>query len=252
MADDAHAGGQDVRSRLSKKLPSSRLGFSKQIEVLRAFGILSAGGSATVHYSKAAEMIGAHESNVSTTNPFFVENGFLEKSGNGHLPSSAVLDFSRQHSWNPERAPSKLAPLVSKTWFARAILPKLDFRRLSEEEAIEVLAEECSAEPDAKSQIRTLIEYLEFSGLLRRENGQLVPIKDAPLPPSEAIRPPDDHSAPLSQPDAPAKASSAGQVSFQVSINVDMAELSGWPADRIAAFFSGMAQVIAAKNKGSE
>ena len=38
-----------------------------------------------------------------------------------------------------------------------------------------------------------------------------------------------------------------GLVQFAVSVRVDMAELSSWRPDRIAAFFAGIAQVLAAK-----
>ncbi len=38
-----------------------------------------------------------------------------------------------------------------------------------------------------------------------------------------------------------------GFVRVAVSIRVDMAEFSGWKLERIAAFFAGIAQVLAAK-----
>jgi hypothetical protein len=41
--------------------------------------------------------------------------------------------------------------------------------------------------------------------------------------------------------------SASGAVAFQVSISVDMEEMSRWEPDRIAAFFSGLARVISAK-----
>ena len=56
------------------------------------------------------------------------------------------------------------------------------------------------------------------------------PGQDPPNPPNPLVTP---------QPE--------GAVSFQVGIQVDMQELRGWEADRIAAFFSGIAQVLAAK-----
>ena len=40
-----------------------------------------------------------------------------------------------------------------------------------------------------------------------------------------------------------------GLVQFAVSVRVDMSELSTWSPDRIAAFFGGIAQVLAAKGK---
>jgi hypothetical protein len=38
-----------------------------------------------------------------------------------------------------------------------------------------------------------------------------------------------------------------GAISLQVSVKVNLADLKGWSADRITAFFSGVAKVIAAQ-----
>jgi hypothetical protein len=38
-----------------------------------------------------------------------------------------------------------------------------------------------------------------------------------------------------------------GVVQFHISVKVEMAEFSNWKPDRIAAFFGGIAQVLAAK-----
>ena len=38
-----------------------------------------------------------------------------------------------------------------------------------------------------------------------------------------------------------------GVVQFHVSVKVDMKEFAGWEPERIASFFSGIAQVLAAK-----
>jgi hypothetical protein len=42
-----------------------------------------------------------------------------------------------------------------------------------------------------------------------------------------------------------------GGVQFGVNVSVDMAEMAGWEPARIAAFFSGIAEVLSAK-KGVE
>jgi hypothetical protein len=36
-------------------------------------------------------------------------------------------------------------------------------------------------------------------------------------------------------------------IRLNVTVDVDMAELSGWSAERIGAFFAGVAQVLAAQ-----
>jgi len=247
MSDETTAVGGEGRVRATKKLPSTRLGFTKQIEILRAFALLS--GSGPVHYAKVANTVGAHDSNVSTMNPFFVENGFLVKQGAGHVPTGPVQEFARKYNWNKDTAGHALAPLVRNTWFADALLTRIHFRPVSEEDGIEVLAAACSADPDSKPQLRMLIDYLDLSGLLRRDNGQLIAISDQraqpEMPPAPAPAAPAAEPAPVISPQA---TPSAGAITFQVKIDVNMADLAGWPADRIAAFFNGMAAVIAAQN----
>jgi hypothetical protein len=41
----------------------------------------------------------------------------------------------------------------------------------------------------------------------------------------------------------------AGVVQFNISVKVDMTEFATWTPERIAAFFAGVAAVLAAKGK---
>ncbi|MDB5451695.1 MAG: hypothetical protein JWO33_273 [Caulobacteraceae bacterium] len=246
MTDETIAGGAAGRPPL--RLPGPRLGFPKQLEILRGFAALSGSGKTPVHYSKVAETIQAHESNVSTMNPFFVENGFILKAGQGHVPSDAVLEFARQWNWNQDTAAAALAPLLRQTWFGHVLSQRLMFRSLTEEEAIQVLAAYCGAGPVMKPQLRVLLDYLSTAGVVRRENGHLTHVADA----SGAVAappPPEQSSALVVSPSHdPAPKSGAGNISLQVNVDVSMTDLAGWSADRITAFFAGMAQVIAAQN----
>src|SRR4051812_863272 len=96
------------KSRLTKKLPTFRVGPAKQLDALRAYAVLSENGTKPVHYSRIAEIIKVHEANVSSMNPFFVENGLIIKAHNGYLPSPQVLEYDRAYSWKPETAAQKL------------------------------------------------------------------------------------------------------------------------------------------------
>lgn len=247
-------------SRETKKLPTYRVGFAKQMDALRAYAVLSQGGSAPVRYQKVAETIKVHESNVSSMNPFFMENGFVERTGTGFIPHRALLEFNRAYGWDANKAGAKLAPMIENTWFAQALVHKLGFRSMSEDEAIEVLAAECMAGPDAKQSLKVLIDFLEYSTIVERVNGnlKLKASADATGAPSRPASPVEsvarDEPSPPPRQTAPTMASptGAGAISFQVNVSVDMAEMKGWSPDRIASFFSGLAQVIAAQQKGSE
>jgi len=267
MSTDTEPGERSVASKTTKKLPTFRVGHPKQLDALRAYAVLSENGTKAVHYTKVAEIIKVHEANVSSMNPFFVENGFIERQqGGGFMPVSAVSDYNRAFSWNPETAGAKLAPVVSAAWFGMAIVRRLQFRAMTEDEAGEVLASEGMAGPDSRLQLRMLLDYCETAGIVLRENGQLRAPKEPIRPPSAQAAP---SPAPLAEPIVAAAVGVAGNrpvfygggtaqaspaeggINFQVSIHVDLAEMKEWTADRIAAFFSGMAQVLAAQeNKG--
>src|SRR5689334_7260683 len=91
----------DSKARLTKKLPTFRVGFPKQLDALRAYAVLSEGGTKPVHYRRVGDIIKVHEANVSSMNPFLLENGFLDKN---YTPTAPVLEYSRQYQWNPETA----------------------------------------------------------------------------------------------------------------------------------------------------
>jgi hypothetical protein len=250
---DTNASTPAHRAQLSRKLPTFRVGFSKQMDALRAYALLSENGTKPVHYSRVAEIIKVHEANVSSMNPFFLENGIILKASNGHMPSSAVLDYSRAYSWNADTAAAQLRPLIADAWFGAELINHLTFRPLSEDSAIEILAAKCNAGPEAKPQLRILLDFCESSGVIARANGQITlaavigpPDLEQPLDSAAAVDPaPEPKPMPLAQ---PTKRTSDGGITYDVSINVSMAEMKDWTPDRITAFFAGIAQVLAAKN----
>lgn len=64
-------------------------------------------------------------------------------------------------------------------------------------------------------------------------------------PPQEVVRD-REHERRSADPGSP------GSIRFSVDVSVDMKELSGWSADRINAFFSGVAQILAAQKGGKD
>lgn len=248
----------DTRPKRSKKLPTFRVGFPKQLDALRAYALLSDNGTKPVHYGRVADIIKVHEANVSSMNPFFLESGFLEKSGAGYMPTPAVLEYARQHSWTADTAAQKLASIVNNTWFGQALSQRLQFRSMSEDDAINALASLCNAMPEARPQLRLLIDFSEAAGVLVRANGQLsAPVPDStepkPAPHSELMPPIIDNRP---QADAPAARSAPaaaptqdGGVNFSIDVQISMAEMKDWSAERITALFTGIAQVLAAKHR---
>ncbi len=247
------------KSKLSKKLPTFRVGFHKQMDALRAYATISDNGTKPVHYSIVGDFIKVHEANVSSMNPFFVENGFLEKSGAGYMPTPAVLEYNRAHSWNPETAAQTLAPIIANTWFGLALKQRLQFRSISEDEGIEILASLCNALPSMKPQLRMLLDYCEASGILSRAGGQLAAIEQTDS--KQATAPASTTAAAISTPtQSPMRFAGGpipsgnltpqnGAINLQIAVDVNLAEMRDWSPERITAFFGGIAQILAAKNK---
>jgi hypothetical protein len=161
-------------STKTRILPTPRISFLKQIDLLRAFATVSAErGGRPVANDEAASVVGMAPSTISLANPFFVDIGLLEKVDGRFLPAPAVANFARVYRWDADKAPRELASLLRSTWFAQTLLPRLAYAPLSERDALTELDKEATAGPEYRPQLRTLLDYLEVVGLVTR-NGDMI------------------------------------------------------------------------------
>jgi hypothetical protein len=243
----------------TKRLPTYRINFAKQLDIIRSYGLKSQNGKAA-HYREVGELVKIHENTVALMIGFMVENGFLERHGISTFATKPVIEFAQAYSWSQETAPRKLAPIIRNTWFGKLLLDKLAFRSMTEDDAVAALAGAVAAGPEYKSQIEMLVDYAVVSGVARREGNQLL-LGDEAIA-SEGLSLRQELAAPVDYKDDPPPPRSTanvatsfltteGAVQFHVSIRVSMQEMAGWTPDRISAFFAGLAQVLAAK-KGTE
>ena len=245
------------KTRPTKPLPTDRIAFAKQLQILRAYASASGPSGKAVTNKTVGDIVGMNSSTVSLANSFFVSMGFLLKTDAGYMPSQEVMSFNLAYDWNKDTAAQKLAPLIEKSWFVETLMPRLRFRQLDENEALSTLADAATAGQDYKGQLLLLLSYMEASGLVVLEGGTVRLTKASTSPTlstsvsdkisvqehkAVSILPPQDKET---QMPLPTLVSSG--VAFNINVKVDMTELSTWPADRISAFFSGIAQVLAAK-----
>lgn len=238
-------------------LPTDRVAFEKQLKFLLAYAAASDNGQKSVSNEDIGHLVDMNPSTVSLANTFFVKLGFLIRSGRGYQPAPEVLEYQLANEWDPDNAALKLAPIIEKAWFTQALKPKLQMRPIDESEAISDLAQKARVTPDYRTQIKTLINYLTVSGLVRRDGDRLSWVRKAPENVSQTAneplkeRPKDTVTQPQSSssaPSMPTQSSKQDGINFSASISVNMAEMATWPADRIQAFFSGLAAVLAAKS----
>jgi hypothetical protein len=258
VAPDSGAAPQESaaarrKARPKRILPTDRIAFPKQLDILRAHAVLSNEGEKAATNTAVGDFVGMKHTTVTLANAFFVDSGLLIKSNGSHVPAREVIEFARATEWGDENAGNKFAPRLRESWFGQSILRRLSFRpTMDEAEAVRQLAQEASAPPDYKGQVVLLLAFLEVAGLIERDGSQVrkadpsspsapppqptptpAPTEDRPNPPNLLVRP------------EPTK----GGVNFQISLQVDMDELAGWDPQRITAFFSGIAAVLAAKGE---
>jgi hypothetical protein len=240
----------------TKILPTDRIGVPKQLDMLRAYAAVSNSGAKPAPVNEVAVVLKTAASSVSLANAFLASINLITRSDAGsYTPCPEVVSFFRAYEWDKETASHKLAPVLREAWFWKSLQPRLAYAAIEEEQAISVLAEAAAAAPEYKKELRTIIEFLVAGGVVRREGSQIkmaakeVPTEHTPVKPETkpvAVEPvvvkpnPGDVRTGF-------VASPAGGVSFNVNVNVDMAEFANWRPDRIQAFFRGMAEVLAAK-----
>jgi hypothetical protein len=242
-----------VESRPTKTLPTDRISFDKQLDILRAYAAASAGGTKSATLDEVSAVVKMAVTTISMANPFFSNIGLITKSDMSYLPSGDVVGFLRAYDWNKETASRKLAPTISQTWFWEAISPLVSYGPQEQDALITALAEACSAGPEYRKQLGILIDYAVAAGLVERDGTQIRAPKSSSAATSMASRTDTPKAVDSAADIAKSRVVTAftqspeGSVNFNISVKVDMAEFAGWQADRIGAFFAGIAKVLAAK-----
>jgi len=251
----------------SKVLPTDRVRFEKQMDLLRAYAAVSGSANRAVTVGEVANVAKLNGSTVSLCNGFFVDVGFLDRApSGGFIPTNAVMQFQRAYAWNPDTAAEKLASKLAETWFMDRLRPKLAMGPLAVGEAVNDLADAASATKKYESQLYLLLDYLEAAGLIEREGDLIrttIYVQDHPNArsnvPAEfpvastqrdsSVRAGTASSSPASpSPTVPAAPVVEPGVNFTLTVNVSMAEIGTWAPARITAFFEGVAKALAAKN----
>src|SRR4051794_13243797 len=88
-------------ARPTKILPTARIAFAKQLDILRAYAAASGPGNRMVNLREVSDIVKMASGTVTIANPFFVDMKFISRTeGLGLTPSSAVMEFARAYEWN--------------------------------------------------------------------------------------------------------------------------------------------------------
>lgn len=157
---------------LSEVLPTRRIAFPKQLDLLRSYAAAGASGQA-VGNQDVADLVGMSPQTTSLANGFFLASGLINRAERGVTPAPEVVRFQRAYQWSPETAAHELAPLLDRTWFAQALQPHLALGPISDAKAMKILGSACGATKHRSAELRLLVDYLDASGLISRKDGQI-------------------------------------------------------------------------------
>jgi hypothetical protein len=242
------------RSKPNKTLPTDRITFSKQLTILRSYAAASTTSpNKVVANAQVAGIVEMTAATISLANPFLASIVLLQKTEGGYIPSEEVIGFQRAFEWNPDTAGQKLAEPIRQSWFGQALLSKLSVRSMSEDEALADLASASGASTEYKGQLRVLLDYLATAGLIQNEGGQVRAARSNGQPdriPQSRPEIKQQEREPTQSKSNVATAFSQtpeGAVNFHITVRVEMKEFANWKPERIAAFFNGIATVLAAE-----
>lgn len=250
-------------ARLTRPIPTDRLSFPNQLNVIRAYGLAATDGARVVTGAELGRLTGLNPSSTALNNSFLADIGLITKAGQGYMPNADVIAYARAHGFSPGGdAAYRLAPTLRKTWFGDLLVPRLLMGRpTTEQQALADLAVHVAANDDHRQRLTTIIEYMVATGLVIREGAALRAGPTArPDGMPAATEPTQTPTAEVSTMDrAPVAQQSQsrvqtayssvpqGGIEFTVAVNVNMLEMATWKPEAVAVFFEGIAKVISAK-----
>src|SRR5262245_17962206 len=87
----------------SKVLPTVRISFSKQLDILRGYAAAGNGKIATT--KDVAEIVQMAATTISMANPFFLDLRFIQKTeGVGMTPAAELMEYLHAYEWDKETA----------------------------------------------------------------------------------------------------------------------------------------------------
>lgn len=163
-----------LRAQPKKFVPTARLTVSKQLEILRGFGVIFQTTKEPVSNDQVAKVADVKPSTAAMTNYFFKSLGLLLGKGNKFTPSDETVAFTSAWQWDRSTAPGKLAPRFEKSWFATAVTAPLKMRPITMRDAIRILAEESEASKHYEDQLEMCLRFLDVVGLISIRGDQIL------------------------------------------------------------------------------
>jgi hypothetical protein len=174
------------RPTLTKVLPTDRISFENQTELLRAFAaVFASNGGQAVTNDQAGDTLSKKlsGSTVTQVNGFFTDVGILSRAekGTGFIPSVEVIEYNNACQWSESEARLKLRPVFEKTWFYRCLVPRLQLAQQPLATCLALLANESKASPEHNEKLLNLLKFLEAAGIVSLTGETVTLLQNKPV-----------------------------------------------------------------------
>ncbi|MBU7047657.1 MAG: hypothetical protein HXS54_14580 [Theionarchaea archaeon] len=151
-------------------LPYQSPQISRQLEILKAYCILSEERKNPVGYKEVSDLTKISEISISGNNKFFVYTGFLEEIDRKYVPSEKLLEFMNKLEWKKEdEAKNILRQMLAKTWFIDSLSRLMQFRgEMSRDDIISELGAKAGVKRSKSNmqRLNRLFEWIEYAEII--------------------------------------------------------------------------------------
>jgi hypothetical protein len=157
------------KSTLVKVLPTDRIAFDRQVDILRAYAACyESNGGKPVSNEEAGDTLTPKFSaaTLGVAVPFFTDIGLITRSEGKFVPSSELLAYNQAVVFSVAEAKRKIRPIIENAWFCRLLAPRLRLASQSFNDCVGILAVESKAGPEHRERIEPLIKFLELGGIV--------------------------------------------------------------------------------------
>lgn len=263
-------GRAQAKGRPERPIPTDRLRFDNQLEVLRSVASMSGNNRRGVDAETMSAAIGLKGGTGGLNSRFFRAAHWFESVGRGeYTASEGLLAYWRHINVDPEDAYGATATMrgeVRRSWFWETISPMLESGQPVRERALLLQLANAAGTTDHTTQLETIIEWLAWVGLVERD-GDMVRLAGAgPVdePSSESATEPladegastdqrdeslsaiEEGEGPVQAPRATARAAESTDdaiISFNVSVRLTADDVKNLNDDQMA-FVMGLAEKL--------
>lgn len=238
-----------LRSGPPKKiLPTNKLALKRQLEILQASVNLFETTRKPFRFEEIGSLLNMPLTTVQQVRTFFRASGLWQKEGRaGFIPSRPAIEYYHAHQSSPDDAAKKLNPLLNRAWFAEVLRSVLVSGQAQIEKVVNLLLHEAELSADQQGQAKNLLYLMAQTGILEID-GSL--IRKGALFPQEKTKPSSGEAKTSKSP--PVNSDKGLRVenktgennAVEIRISIAPAVLAGWDAEKLQAFFGGIANLL--------